>query len=134
MIYFVRLLSYLKLNTPLNKTWHWEALFVALILIVTGMVSDKGYKEWIGVLAVFFTFMHASVAERLSESEGYRKTKGEHVYVDCFYKLPIYFYAKEICFFFYFFSLGAWSALTGVIIFLIYPYWRKAWRKFCPSS
>lgn len=130
----VRLIYWLKTNTFLNKTYYWEALFVLMILCITGYVSDKGWKEWIGVAAVFLTFMHASVAERLSESEGHRKTKGEEIYVDCYYKLPIYFYSKEICYFAYFIILGAWSAVVGVLIFLAYPIWRKQWRKFNPMK
>lgn len=130
----VKLIHWLKTHTFLSMTYQWEAIMVSIILIITGLLSDKGWVEWIGVLAVFFTFMHASVAERLAESEGHRKTMGEDIYVDCYYKLPKYFYLKEICFFFYFSLMGAWSAVAGVFIFLAYPIWRKAWRKRFPIS
>ncbi len=128
----VNLILWLKKHTPLNMTYHWEAVFVGIILCITGLMSDKGWIEWVGVVAVFFTFMHASVAERLAESEGYRKTQGEAIYVDCYYKLPRYFYIKEACYFVYFILLGAWSAVVGVFIFLAYPIWRKYWRKHNP--
>ncbi len=125
----VRILEYIKINTPLKRTWYTEAIFVLVVLVTTALISKKGAVEWIGVCAVFFTFQHASIAERLGEAEKKRLKDGENIYVDCYHKLPKYFYAKEACWLLYFVLVGAWSAVVGVFIFLLYPVWRKVWRK-----
>jgi hypothetical protein len=124
----IKIVRFIKQKTFLNKTWHIESLFVLFILSAVALISGKGKVEWIGVAAVFFTFMHASVAERLAEGEQKRMTDGENVYVECHHKLPVYFYIKEICWLTYFALIGAWSAIVGVFIFLAYPLWKKYWR------
>lgn len=129
-IILVQFVEWVKLNTPLKRTWHSESLFVLLVLIITAIISGKGWIEWIGVAAVFFTFKHASIAERLTEAENKRFKKGDTIMVDCYYKLPIYFYIKEILWFSYFIIMGAWSAVIGVFVFLLYPVWRKTWKKY----
>lgn len=111
-----------------------EYLFVGIILIVVAIVAKKGWIEWIGVLAVFLTFGHASIAERLREREALRHLKRDPVEVHCYWKLPYYFYAKEMLWFVYFILLGAWSALAGVILFLLYVPWRNYYRKHHPIT
>lgn len=127
--------QWIKRNTPFKHTWHIEVLFVLPLLMIPAIVINKGWVEWIGVAAVFFSFMHASVAERLAEAEKIRSTiynAPDHpIAVHCYSKLEKYFYTKEVCWCLYFFILGAWSALIGVFIFLIYPSWRKIYRKYC---
>lgn len=124
----IKVINFIKEKTFLKKTWHIESLFVLVILSAVALISGKGKIEFIGVAAVFFTFMHASVAERLSEAENKRHLDGEVIYVDCHRKLPVYFYIKEICWLTYFALIGAWSAIVGVFIFMAYPLWRKYWR------
>lgn len=102
------------------RTWHKEAAVVGAVLTTVAWAKDQPI-EWLGALAVFLTFMHAQVSFRLSESES-RKTLAQ---VDYHWKAQYYFLAKETCWFLYFIWLGAWSALIGVIVFLLYPLWRK---------
>ena len=102
------------------RTWHKEALVVASVLIAVAVYRNSRV-EWLGGLAVFFTFMHASVSFRLSEAEE-RRTVAQ---VECFRKAQYYFLLKETCWFTYFLLIGAWSALVGVVVFLVYPLWRK---------
>jgi len=121
----------------IKKTFHVqtyviEYVFVASILITVAVVARKGWIEWIGIVAVFLTFGHASIAERLREREELRQIKKTPIEVHCYYKLPYYFYAKEILWFIYFVLLGAWSALAGVILFLFYTPWRNFYRKHHP--
>ena len=124
----------IKLVEWIKKTFHVqtyviEYVFVAAILIAVALVTRKGWIEWIGIVAVFLTFGHASIAERLREREELRQIKKSPVEVHCYYKLPYYFYAKETLWFVYFILLGAYSALAGVIIFLLYTPWRNYYRK-----
>jgi hypothetical protein len=127
----VRINEWLK-KTFKTRTYKIELIVAFGVLAVTALVSGKGLVEWIGVAAVFFSFAHMSVADRLREREEARKDKGEVVLVECFYKLDRYFMLKEICWFAYFLLLGAWSALAGVFLFLVYPLWRRVWRKYHP--
>jgi len=121
---------------PKLRTYHFEELFVLVALVVVGLFSGKGLIEWIGVAAVFFTFKHTIISERLQEAEAERaRVEGlESVTVECYAKLGQNFIIKECLWFVYFALLGAWSALAGVIIFLLYPVWRKYYRKHNPLS
>lgn len=54
------------------RTHHVEQAVVALALISVALITGKGWVEWVGALAVFFTFCHANVADRLAEYEAKR--------------------------------------------------------------
>ena len=114
------------------QTYVIEYVFVGGVLIAIALISHKGLVEWLGVLAVFLTFGHTSIADRLHEREAKRYNIDKKVEVNCYWKLNYYFYAKELCWLIYFLLLGAWSALAGVFIFLLYPLWRKVYRKYHP--
>ncbi len=117
------------------RTYHIEGAFVMFLLIGVLLITKKGLIEYLGVLAVFFTFMHATIAEYMREAEMERLAhnhSGPVAPVECYYKLPYYFYAKEICWLVYFTILGAYSALVGVVIFLLYQPWRNLWRSYHP--
>jgi hypothetical protein len=129
----VNIVKYLKKVLKV-KTYVIEYIFVATVLIVVALVSKKGMVEWLGVLAVFLTFGHTSIADRLHEREANRYSIDKKVEVNCYWKLNYYFVAKEVCWFVYFYLLGAWSALVGVVVFLLYPLWRKLWRKYKPLN
>ena len=72
MKFLVDIQKWIKKHTPLKHTWNTEAIFVLSILSLPAFLSHKGWIEWVGVLAVFFSFMHTSVAERLAEAEKVR--------------------------------------------------------------
>jgi len=114
------------------KTYHLEAVFVFLILMGVTLYSDQGWVEYIGAVAVFFAFIHATIAEYLREAEASRCQITPPISKGCHHKLPFYLYAKELCWFTYFVLIGAYSAIAGVIIFLIYQPWRRLWRKYNP--
>jgi hypothetical protein len=132
------------------RTWKKEALVVAMIL--AGVVVATGGKsvEWLGAVAVLLTFFHCQVGFRLSEAEDAREKlwrtdrfrlaeldaalapplqPADHTphlaHVECHRWLTRYFLAKEVVWLTYFVWLGAWSALVGVGVFLVYPIWRR---------
>ncbi len=111
-----------------------EMAVVLCLLSAVAIISEKGLIEWIGVVAVFLTFGYSSVSDRLREVQEVRAEKDKHVEVECYRWLNYYFWGKEILWFFYFLFLGAWSALAGVFIFLLYPFWRRLWRKYHPLT
>jgi hypothetical protein len=103
------------------KTYHIEAVVVAVVLIATVLVSGRQVKEWVGALAVFFTFMHAQVADRMAEKQASMVEPS----VTCYPFLTRYYAAKEFLWILYFALSQTWSALAGGVIFLLYPFWRK---------
>lgn len=119
---------------PCIKTYMVEEVFVCMVLVAVAILSSKGLIEWLGVAAVFFTFKHSVIANRMEEAEANRIKKNEPIIVECYKKQTRFFYIKEILWFGYFIWLGAWSALVGVVVFLLYPLWRKVWRKYQPMK
>ncbi len=111
---------------------HLELLFVAVVLVITGLISDKGSVEWLGVLGVLLTFEYTIIANHLGELYG-KKSKKPRVnkkHPDYHDRLLLFYYFKEVVWFSYFIMLGAWSALVGVVLFLLYAVWRREWRKY----
>jgi hypothetical protein len=129
----IKLIEWIKKRFKI-QTFIIEYLFIGAILTAVAIISEKGWVEWIGVVAVFLTFGHASIAERLREREALRHLARTPLEVACYWKLPYYFYAKEILWLAYFIFIGAWSAIAGVIVFLIYGPWRSYYRKWHPVS
>lgn len=116
------------------RTWKLEAALVAVILFGVVLATGGRPVEWLGALAVLVSFMHCQVGFRLSEAEEARVTarseldaaaRGDRV--DCYRWLMRYHVGKEVLWCAYFSWLGAWSALVGVGVFLLYPVWRT-WR------
>ena len=116
------------------RTWHVESAFVAAILVAVIVITKKPWTEipwlgqsvpveWIIAFAVFRTFSYMTVATRLQEAEERRSTRD----VECHKKLVSYLIQKETAWCLSFILLGAWSALVGVFVFLLYPWWRKNW-------
>lgn len=119
------------------KTWQIEAGIVLAVLLATALLSGKGLVEYLGVAAVFFSFMHAKIAEYMREAQEARRKElalpeDDPYLVSCYDRLPRYFYLKEACWFAYFILLGAYSALVGVFVFLLYQPWRRLWRSYHP--
>lgn len=110
------------------KTWKIEAFVAAIILFTPLLFLPSGYVGWIGTVAVFVSFLHGQVAERLSSKQISVPSKG---YVPCHKWERIYFLTKEVLWLGYFIVLQAWPALIGVGLFILYRIWRMqytAWR------
>jgi len=118
------------------KTYRFEEAFV-LFTLVGVTVLTGGYAsswKWIEVAAVFLTFVHASIGQRLEERQRYQLETDGHATVECFYKLGPVFVGKEFLWMIAFIHAQLWSALVGVFIFLMYYPWRAEWRKKHPLS
>ena len=105
-------------------TWQIEAAFVGVMLLVVIAVSGGRWVEYIGAVAVFFTFMHAQVGMYMADAQ----QDMPQPTVQCWRWAQRYFFIKEILWLVYFVTLHAWSALVGVGLFLIYPVWRKYYK------
>jgi hypothetical protein len=109
-------------------TWTLELLAVALVLGPVWSATGSAWLELVGAVAVLLTFAHAQVADRMTEREA-RRSRPE---VHCWRWSRRYFVAKEVLWFAYFAIHGSWSALVGVVVFLLYPLWRTWYRRVWP--
>jgi len=109
------------------RTWIIELTVVATILVgVSASLGASAPLEWLGSLAVLATFAHAQVGTRLAERQAERTTPD----VPCYRWLLFYWCLKEGFWFAYFVLHHSYAALVGVIVFLLYPIWRRWYRKF----
>lgn len=110
------------------RTWMYEAAVVAAILLGVWLFTGHRTIEAVGALAVFFTFKHAQIADRMQE----RQAMQENPDVECYRWSNRYFVMKELLWIFFFAYTGAYSALVGAGVFCVYPFWRKWYRKRKP--
>jgi len=117
------------------RTWQGETLVVACALVGTLAATERLANpiELVGAIAVLLTFGHASVADRLAEHAASAEEQGEEV-VECHRWARRYWVGKEFCWLAYFVLLGAYSALVGVGVFLVYPMWRAWYRRRWPRG
>lgn len=124
------------------RTWKIELAIASAILLTVAVASGGGWLQLVGACAVILSFAHMQVADRLAESEGLRAAmcpsqsdaledlkqdlrRGE---VHCHAWARRYLVGKELLWLVYFVALGAWAALAGVALFLLYPVWRGWYR------
>jgi phosphotransferase system glucose/maltose/N-acetylglucosamine-specific IIC component len=113
------------------RTYQKEYLFVLLVLAVPFFFAKTiRITEIIAALAVFFTFHHAQIADRMQEKQAAMVTPD----VDCHWKSNYYFMVKEGLWITFFLLVKSWAALSGAIIFFLYPFWRKYYRKKYPMG
>lgn len=117
-----------------RPTWHYETALVACLLIITAVCTSpnpfgplhiEGWKQfavvWFSAGAVLGSFLHAKVGYRMSEAMIASKVSNE----SCHEWLGSYWLAKEILWLFVFLISGAYPAIVGNVIFLLYPAWRR---------
>lgn len=101
--------------------WQAEAAFVALVLSLVVVFTGNDWREWLGAAAVFLSFMHGQVSRDLAVDQAQRPAPS----VSCYRWAGRYFIGKEVLWFAYFLASQTWSALAGVVLFLIYPVWKR---------
>lgn len=112
------------------KTYKLELAVATVILVSTAVLSGGSLAAWIGSIAVLISFCHTQVADRMGEEQELSKTPS----VDCYKKLNQYLIAKEFLWIIYFIMLKAYPSLMGTVLFLLYPLWRKFYRKRFPKT
>jgi len=116
------------------RTWHIEAGFVTSILVTSAAVQALPAGQWLGVAAVIVTFMSVQVSDRLEYSAQTLQEGGQEIVVHCYKWITRYLIAKEALWVAYFIYMGAWPALVGSGIFLLYKPWRRWLRKHHPPA
>ena len=114
-----------------QPTYRWEYVvassYLACVVVVTTNWQDARLAagQVISAFAVMGTFGHMSVGSRLEEAQDRSDTKT----VDCYRKLTYYLVAKESLWLVAFLLLHAWTAIAGIPLFLLYPAWRRLYRR-----
>lgn len=112
------------------KTWKIEAFIIFSVLLIQLFFTGFGFGEIICSIAVYITFLHCQVADRMQERQAILSVPD----VECHHKLNKYFIAKELLWVTFFAINKNYAALSGAILFSIYPIWRKYYRKIKPIN
>jgi len=122
-----------------GRTWEYEVLFVASILVLVGILTSPNISAvitdsraalqffiiWISAAAVLCSFLHAQIGAFMAEDMSH----AEEPITPCFHKLETYWMWKEVLWLSVFFISGAYPAIAGNIIFILYPSWRREYKK-----
>jgi hypothetical protein len=106
------------------KTWMYEAFIAAGFLGIVNLITNATWVSWLGSLAVFISFMHGQVSDRMAEKQEAMTVPD----VECYLWERRYFLLKEILWVGYFINLQAWPALAGCAFFILYRWWRSYYR------
>lgn len=117
-----------------HPTWHFETAFVFLILLTVALLTSPSLDAlsdtaqltqflvvWLSVFAVLGSFLHAKVGYRMAEALEAQEAPPS----SCYEWSGKYWLSKEILWFLVFLLSGAYPAIAGTIIFILYPAWRK---------
>ena len=109
--------------------YHAEILFIIAVLVLPLCFSETiRTTEWIATAAVFFTFLHAQMGNKMQEADA-AKTKPA---VKHSAMIIVYQILKEGLWVVFFFMTHAWAALLGAVVFFCYPFWRTWYRNKHP--
>ena len=107
------------------RTWHYEVAVMTLVLCVVNYFFANNAINWVTTLAIILTFQHGQIGDRLQE----RQDKLEIKTVECYHKLNKLFAGKEIVWIIAFIMMKNYAAIVGSLLFFLYPFWRKYYRK-----
>jgi|SRR6478672_9648500 len=107
------------------KTWHYEIAVVAACLCTVTFLFSNDWANWITTVAILFTFNHGQIGDRLQEQQHNLSVKT----VECYHKLNKLFAAKELLWITAFLIMNNYAAILGSVLFFLYPFWRKYYRK-----
>jgi hypothetical protein len=110
------------------KTWQTESILALAVLSGVAAFGGNHVIEWIGVGAVWLSFMHGQVSDRMVERQASLVTPDVH----CWRWSRLYFVGKELLWVAYFLEHHSYAALVGCGLFLVYPIWRAWYRKRRP--
>lgn len=113
------------------KTWHLEYLFVGSVLSVVSYTTGNELKDWLCAVAVLLEFGEATIVDRLIEE---RDSEEIRRHTNSLRKLLPYTFIRETLWVIYFVLVHSYSALVGCFVFLLYPFWRKFWRRIHPHK
>lgn len=122
-----------RLLSAARPTWQYEAAFVALVLATVALVTTErpdswalddlrpALVNWISAAAVLGSFLQANVGFRMAEAQEASPTPSVH----CHAWSGRYWIIKELLWFLVFLLSGAYAAIAGNVLFILWPAWRR---------
>ena len=107
------------------RTYQIESAVALAVLSLVAVLCGNRAIEWLGVGAVWLSFMHGQVSDRLVERQAQQAMPD----VPCWRKARLYFIGKELLWVAYFVAHRSYAALVGCALFIAYPAWRAWYRK-----
>lgn len=101
-----------------------ESAVVGLVLTTVLFLKRFTLPELVCSAAVWVTFMHGQVADRMQEKQAVLSKPDVH----CYKWSARYFLVKEFLWIGYFLLSHGYAALAGAGLFFLYPFWRKFYR------
>lgn len=107
-------------------TWVWERLVAGVVLFGVAGLTNWSLTGVVTAFAVLLTFAHVQIADRLQEAQATAARPS----VECHRKLAPTLIAKESAWVLVWALSGLWPAMAGSALFLLYPLWRRAYRRW----
>lgn len=105
---------------------NYEIALIGLVLFVVAFVTSVPFLEsdieasviiWLSACAVFITFIHGALCFDLSTNQVSKKSV---------LGIGFYWISKEFLWLAVFLLSGAYPAIIGTGLFILYPLWRKS--------
>lgn len=109
------------------RTWHYEIGVVTAIVFASAEATGGTWPNRVTALALVFTFAHAQIADRMAEQQERSADQ-----IECWRKAAYFWVTKEALWITVFALTKLWTAIIGAVVFLLYPVWRKWYRKRRP--
>lgn len=122
-----------RLLSAARPTWQFEAAFVALVLATVAFLTTEWPRSgsfndlrpalinWISAAAVLGSFLQANVGFRMAEAQEASDSPSVH----CHAWSGRYWIIKELLWFLVFLLSGAYAAIAGNALFILWPAWRR---------
>lgn len=119
-------MSPLRSKIDSHSILNYEIGFVGLVLFVVAFVTsipllnsdiEASIIIWLSACAVFITFIHGALCFELSDTQTQRKSV---------LGVGFYWISKEFLWLAVFLLSGAYPAIVGTGLFILYPLWRKS--------
>jgi len=107
------------------KTWVKEFIIMSIILILALLKFSDSLLNCLTTLAVLISLNLVQISDRLQERQGQMEVADVH----CYWKVNYLLVAKEILWITVFLITKNYAGVIGSVMFALYPYWRKYYRK-----
>ncbi len=113
-------------TTTAHRIITYEIAAIGAVLFIVAFLSSyppaahsiqSSIIIWLSAGAVFATFIHGALCFDLSESSSARSSV---------FGISFYWVSKEFLWLAVFVLSGAYPAIVGTILFILYPLWRKS--------
>ena len=108
-----------------NHTLKYEIAIIGLVLFGTAFLTSYSLLNvdprasviiWLSAFAVFVTFVHGAMSFDISEASSDKRSS---------VSMGFYWISKELLWLTVFLLSGAYPAIVGTVLFILYPLWRK---------